>query len=220
MGINNPAPTVSGNSAAIAPRPAGSGKLVSDDLPVSHLRHNARLRPSAGILTFYSILLTHTKAGSKGTFSKRISCSSSNPVRVASLWSAAAQLRQLQLTQVGNGSQSNACFARLPRLKVDSKTVQTDETTFPDLAAIARRVCWWEPAASTLENTPLLLCRIMALGTWDDICVALDHYGRDAFREALRNAPPGLFDARSWHYWHHRLQLLPVPSLPQRAIPA
>lgn len=75
--------------------------------------------------------------------------------------------------------------------------MQTDVTNSRDLAAIARRVCFWEPAATTFENTPLFLCRIMVLGTWEDICVALDHYGRDAFREALRNAPPGLFDPRS-----------------------
>ncbi len=119
-----------------------------------------------------------------------------------------------------SGSQSTVCFVRLPRLKLDSKSVQTGETSYPHLAAIARRVCWWEPAASTLENTSLFLCRIMALATWEDICVALDHYGKNAFREALQNAPPGLFDPRSWHYWHHRLELLPVPSLPERAIPA
>jgi hypothetical protein len=105
-------------------------------------------------------------------------------------------------------------------LKVDFKSVQTEETGSLHLAAIARRVCWWEPIGATLENTPLFLCRIMTLGTWEDICIALDHYGRDAFREALQNAPPGLFDPRSWHYWHYRLKLLPVPSLPQRAIPA
>ena len=118
------------------------------------------------------------------------------------------------------GSQTTVCFARLFRLKVNSKSVQTEETGSPHLAAIARRVCWWEPVAATLANTPLFLCRVMALGTWEDICIALGHYGRDAFREALQNAPPGLFDPRSWHYWHHRLKLLPVPSLPQRVIPA
>ena len=88
------------------------------------------------------------------------------------------------------------------------------------LAAIARRVCWWESADLTLVNTPLFLCRVMVFATWEDICFVLDHYGKAAFREALQSAPPGLFDNRSWHYWHHRLQLLPVPQLPQRAIPA
>lgn len=69
--------------------------------------------------------------------------------------------------------------------------MQAEETVSLHLAAIARRVCWWEPVAATLEKMPLFLCRIMALGTWEDICIALGHYGRDAFREALQNAPPG-----------------------------
>lgn len=119
-----------------------------------------------------------------------------------------------------SGSPSTFYFARLPRLKISSKSVQAEEACSQQLAAIARRVCWWEPAASTLKDTPLFLCRIMALGTWEDTCIALEYYGRNAFREALQNPPPGLFDPRSWHYWHHRLELLPVPSLPERAIPA
>jgi hypothetical protein len=101
-----------------------------------------------------------------------------------------------------------------------SKNIRAEESHSDDLPAIARRLCWWEPPSTTLKNTPLFLCRIMALGTWDDICTAIEHYGEDAFGDALKNAPPGLFDPRSWHYWHHRLNLLPVPSLPQRVIPA
>lgn len=94
-------------------------------------------------------------------------------------------------------------------------------STPPDrMAEIARRVCWWEPADATLARTPVFLCRVMALGTWEDVCVTLDHYGRPAFCDALRTAPPGLFDERSWHYWHHRLKVLPVPELPRRVIPA
>jgi hypothetical protein len=102
----------------------------------------------------------------------------------------------------------------------DRKNAQVKESDSHALAAIAARVCWWEPSAATLKNTPLFLCRVMALGTWEDIRIVLDHYGKDAFREALKDAPAGAFDARSWHYWHNRLNLLPVPSLPQRAIPA
>jgi hypothetical protein len=118
----------------------------------------------------------------------------------------------------GDGSQSTVCFGKLPRLKTSAQNAQTDATRSLELAAIARRVCWWEPASNTLENTPVFLCRIMVLGTWDDTCIAIEHYGRNAFREALQNAPPGLFDPRSWHYWHHRLEFLPVPPLPQRGI--
>ena len=99
------------------------------------------------------------------------------------------------------------------------KSVLTAERDSDQLASIARRVCWWQSAEATLENTQRFLCQVMVFGTWDDACFALGHYGEAAFREALRSAPPGLFDNRSWHYWHHRLHLLPVPPRPQRAIP-
>jgi hypothetical protein len=90
----------------------------------------------------------------------------------------------------------------------------------PDrMARIARRVCWWQPADVTLQNTRLFLCQVMVFGTWDDVCFVLDKHNKASFREALQSAPPGLFDNRSWHYWHHRLQVLPVPELPKRTIP-
>jgi hypothetical protein len=88
------------------------------------------------------------------------------------------------------------------------------------LASIARQVCWWQSADETLEDPPRFLCQVMVFGTWDDICSVIDRYGEAAFRDALRSAPPGVFDNRSWHYWHHRLHVLPVPALPQRVIPA
>lgn len=100
------------------------------------------------------------------------------------------------------------------------KSPSTRERDSNRLASIARRVCWWQSAEATLENTPRFLCQVMEFGTWDDICFVIDRYGETAFREALQSAPPGLFDNRSWHYWHHRLHLLPVPPLPQRFIPA
>jgi hypothetical protein len=95
----------------------------------------------------------------------------------------------------------------------------TQETESFTLQAIATRVCWWQPAGETLSHPPLFLCRVMTLGTWEDATFCLGHFGEDAFRRALASAPPGLLDVRSWHYWHHRLGILPVPPLPRRAIP-
>jgi len=88
------------------------------------------------------------------------------------------------------------------------------------LRSIAARVCWWQPPEATLADTPLFLCRVMTFGTWDDAGFCLEHFGREAFKSALRAAPPGLLDPRSWHYWHNRLGMLPVPEPPVRAIPA
>src|SRR5678815_253807 len=82
------------------------------------------------------------------------------------------------------------CF----EIKIRMKSVLTNEKDAQLLASIARRVCWWQMADVTLENRPLFLCRVMVFGTWEDICFALDHHGKTAFREALQSAPPGLFD--------------------------
>lgn len=103
-------------------------------------------------------------------------------------------------------------------VKSDRRTATESEYT--SLAAVARRVCWWEPAEITLANPRLFVARVMVLGTWDDINLVLKYFGNEAFKDALRCAPAGLFDNRSWYYWHHRLRVLPVPPLPQRVIPA
>jgi hypothetical protein len=87
------------------------------------------------------------------------------------------------------------------------------------LESIAARVCWWQPPAETLAETGVFLCRVMTLGTWDDCMACVRHFGRDAMRDALRNAPPGILDARSWNFWHHWLDLYPIPPLPVRAVP-
>jgi len=41
MGVNDPTPAISGNSAAITPRETGFAEIVSDDLPVFYWRHDA-----------------------------------------------------------------------------------------------------------------------------------------------------------------------------------
>jgi hypothetical protein len=89
-----------------------------------------------------------------------------------------------------------------------------------NIEKLARRVCWWEDAETTLANPALFLCRAMVFGTWDDVCLAIEAYGEEALSAALQSAPPGLFDPRSWHYWHQRFGLLPVPPMPRRVIPA
>jgi len=34
--------------------------------------------------------------------------------------------------------------------------------------------------------------------------------------KAIRNAPLGVFDARSWTYWNLKIGRYPVPPLPER----
>jgi hypothetical protein len=105
-------------------------------------------------------------------------------------------------------------------IDADVKKVSATERDSEEMRRIARRVCWWQSAETMLQDTSRFLCQVMVFGTWTDVCFLLNKYGKAPFRQALQSAPPGLFDHRSWHYWHHRLKVLPVPELPTRAIPA
>jgi hypothetical protein len=42
-GVNDPTPVVSGDGAAKGRRPTSSAELVSDDFPIFHWRHDARI---------------------------------------------------------------------------------------------------------------------------------------------------------------------------------
>lgn len=58
----------------------------------------------------------------------------------------------------------------------------------------------------------------MVYGLWRDAEVIRRRFNRDELCAALADAPAGLFDIRSWHYWHRTLGQ-PVPPLPMRQIP-
>lgn len=88
-----------------------------------------------------------------------------------------------------------------------------------ELVTLALRYVWWKPAEQTLAEPTHLLCQIMELGTYDDVRAAKRLFGEDALREALRHAPPGVLDARSWNYWHLNLFGQPPPPLPVRRLP-
>ncbi len=86
------------------------------------------------------------------------------------------------------------------------------------LLSIAQRLLWWQPPAVSLSQRRRFIAQVMALGTWRDVRTVWHAFGDEAFREALHEAPPGVFDLRSWSYWHHVFRLLPVPPLPRRKL--
>ena len=89
----------------------------------------------------------------------------------------------------------------------------------PELVAVAKRVVWFKPPAVTLADDVFFLAHLMTYGTVEDLAVARQRYDDDDLRGALRNAPPGIFDARSWAYWHARLDMDPAPPRPVREFP-
>lgn len=85
------------------------------------------------------------------------------------------------------------------------------------LLPVARRVFWWGKPEEWLEDAPRFVAQVMTFGDWNDTALTWQLLGDAAFRQVLQNPPPGVFDIKSWTFWHHRFQLK-VPPLPTRKL--
>ena len=86
----------------------------------------------------------------------------------------------------------------------------------PELLAVAERVVWFKPPGETLTDPIHFLAHVMTYGTLEDLRALVGVIGPNEFLEALDNAPPGVFDARSWAYWNLKCGRFPAPPLPAR----
>jgi hypothetical protein len=86
-----------------------------------------------------------------------------------------------------------------------------------DLERVASRLVWWKQPAETLTDSHRFLAQVMTYGTVEDLAVVQRHFPERAFREVLADPPPGVFDPRSWAYWHLRFGLA-APELPKRRL--
>lgn len=76
-----------------------------------------------------------------------------------------------------------------------------------ELHAVARRLIWWKLPDEALADSRRFLAQVMTYGTADDLAVGRRHFPESAFRAVLSDPPPGVFDPRSWRYWHLVLQI-------------
>lgn len=74
---------------------------------------------------------------------------------------------------------------------------------------------WWETPEETLKRPERLIMQVMTRGRWNDVLFVEEVYGKQAFKDALVQAEPGVFDIKSWNYWHVVFGL-PVGPLPKR----
>ncbi len=88
-----------------------------------------------------------------------------------------------------------------------------------DLENLARKYCWWMTPEAALARREMFLCQMMQLGTWEDVIGVRKLLGEQALKEALRAAPPGILDPRSWNYWNLLFGNVPVPPMPVRRLP-
>jgi len=88
-----------------------------------------------------------------------------------------------------------------------------------DLEQVAKRLFWWKEPAEALADTNRFLAQVMTYGTVEDLIVVERYFPESALRDVLANPPVGVFDARSWSYWHLRLGLETPDELPKRRLP-
>jgi len=85
------------------------------------------------------------------------------------------------------------------------------------LACTAKKLMWWQDPSVSLARPARFIMQVMTLGTWSDVQSVREVFGWEAFREALLKAEPGVFDKRSWVYWHAVFGL-PERDLPRRSL--
>ena len=85
------------------------------------------------------------------------------------------------------------------------------------LAPVAQRVFWWGNPEEWLDDAIRFTAQVMTFGDWDDIALTLKLLGDSVFQQVLQNPPAGVFDIKSWTFWHCRYNLV-VPPLPTRQL--
>ena len=88
----------------------------------------------------------------------------------------------------------------------------------PELEAVARHAVWFEPPAEALADQYHFVAHVLTYGTYEDVMILRKYLSAGDFREALDNAPPGIFDPRSWAYWNLKIGRYPAPPLPKRKL--
>ena|SRR6185369_6791695 len=87
----------------------------------------------------------------------------------------------------------------------------------PALVPVAKRVFWWGNPEEWLDDVIRFSAQVMTYGDWDDIALAINILGDSVFQKVLQNAPPGVFDIKSWTFWHYHYGM-PIPPLPVRKL--
>ena len=87
-----------------------------------------------------------------------------------------------------------------------------------DLEKVAYRLFSWKTPAEALAYPNRFLAQVMTYGTIEDIAIVRRYFPESAFRDVLANPPAGVFDPRSWAYWHVRFGLEPPSELPRRKL--
>jgi hypothetical protein len=87
----------------------------------------------------------------------------------------------------------------------------------PEIAAVAKRVLWFEPPEQAIAEPFRFVAYAMTYGDHADMTSIRKQLSDRDLLIAISHAPPGVFDARSWAYWNLLLGRFPAPPMPERS---
>ncbi len=86
-----------------------------------------------------------------------------------------------------------------------------------ELRRAAERCVWYKPAEAAIEDPIDFAAHVLTYGIHEDVKSLRQQLSDDDLRNVLKNAPAGVFDKRSWHYWHLILHADLPEQMPQRS---
>ncbi len=86
-----------------------------------------------------------------------------------------------------------------------------------ELLELARDCVWFQPPEKTLRNPVHFLAYAMTYSQSHTVRVLCQYLSQYELRYALDHAPAGVFDRKSWVFWHTLLRYATIPPLPSRA---
>ncbi len=86
----------------------------------------------------------------------------------------------------------------------------------PSLRRTSLRCIWYKTPEEAVLDTADFAAHVLTYGRIKDWSVLREQLSDDDIREALDNAPPGIFDPRSWAYWNLMVGRDETPPMPVR----
>jgi hypothetical protein len=82
------------------------------------------------------------------------------------------------------------------------------------LKPFARKYVWWKTPDEAIAMPERVIAQVMNIGDYDDVQAMAKQVGDDVLRDVIAHAEAGQFNGRSWAYWHYRLGLATLGTLP------
>jgi len=88
-----------------------------------------------------------------------------------------------------------------------------------DLLEVAERTVWYKTPSDAIRDSLNFVAHVLTYGTPEDVAALRRYLTLDEIRQALDQAPPGVFDGRSWSYWNAMVGRFDTPPMPVRKLP-